>query len=249
MTKTFVKSANLRSLLLKDLCPEAIANCQRHFTKFLSPDIRNGTLIDITSFLADPENDPPATESNVVKKITLSEATFRALRLRFPNAIPTIRQTVTFHTYEGRTYTTRSRHEGNSSVLVRSSVDGSLKPAQIQEILEISSKEILYVIRHHRRVEGLISDPFAKYPFLHISLWSITLGNYIIIRPEEVASHFASIPCSMNGENDSLAVVSLYRVSVTAIIMLFLFTYTSVQFLGILVYFVCARCNTSDFIG
>ena len=153
----------------------------------------------------------------MVKKITLSEATFRALRLRFPNAIPTIRQTVTFHTYEGRTYTTRSRHEGNSSVLVRSSVDGSLKPAQIQEILEISSKEILYVVRHHRRVAGDTPDPFTKYPFLHISLWSLTLGNCAIIRPEEVASHFASIPFSLNDEDDSLAVVSLYRVSTITI--------------------------------
>ena len=216
MTKTFVKSANLRSLLLKDLCPEAIANCQRHFVKFLSPDIRNGTLIDINSFLSDPENDPPASEPDRAIKITLSETTFKALRLRFPNTIPTIRRIITFHTFEGRTFTTCSRHEGNSSVLVRSSLDNSLKPARIQEILEVSSKEILYVVRHHRRVVG-IPDPFAKYPFLHISLWSVTLGNCSIIRPEEVASHFASIPCSANSENNSLAVVSLYRVSEAAI--------------------------------
>ncbi len=110
--------------------------------------------------------------------------------------------------------------KGNSSVLVRSSLDGSLKPAQIQEILEVSSKETLYVIRHYRRVEGNISDPFAKYPFLNISLWSLTLGNHAIIRPEEVASHFASIPCSLNGESNFLGVVSLYRVSVTDIIVL-----------------------------
>ncbi len=174
MTRTFVKSANLRSLLLKGLCPEAIANCRRHFTKFLSPDIRNGTLIDINSFMSNPENDPPDTVSYTATKITLSETTFRALRLRFPVALPTIRRIVTFNTFEGRTYTTHSRHQGNSSVLVRSSLDNSLKPAQIQEILEISSKEILYVIRHHRKVERGVSDPFTKYPLLNISLWSLT---------------------------------------------------------------------------
>ena len=218
MTKTFVKSANLRSLLMKDLCPEAIANCRRHFTKFLSPDIRNGTLIDINSFLSNPENDPPVAESHTVTKVVLSETTFKALRLRFPgpNTLPTVRRVVTSHTFEGRTFTTCSRHEGNSSVLVRSSLDGSLKPARILEILEVSSKEILYVVRHHRTVEGGFSDPFAKYPFLHISLWSLILGNCAIVRPEEVASHFASIPCSFNGEDKSLAVVSLYRVSVMA---------------------------------
>ena len=217
MTKTFVKSANLRSLLLKDLCPEAIANCRRHFTKFLSPDIRNGTLIDINAFMSDPENDPSDVEPQMVTRIVLAESTFKALHLRFLNTLPTIRRIITSHTFEGRTFTTRSRHEGNSSVLVRSSLDGSLKPAQIQEILEVSSKETLYVIRHYRRVEGNISDPFAKYPFLHISLWSLTLGNCAIIHPEEVASHFASIPCSANSENNSLAVVSLYRVSEAAI--------------------------------
>ena len=148
MTKTFVKSANLRSLLLKGLCPEAIVNCRHHFTKFLSPDIRNGTLIDINLFMSNPENDPPDTESYTATKITLSETTFKALRLRFLDTLPTIRRIKTFHTFEGRTFTTRSRHEGNSSVLVKSNLDGSLKPAQIQEILEVSSKEILYVIRH-----------------------------------------------------------------------------------------------------
>ena len=216
MTKTFVKSANIRSLLLKDFCPEAIANCRRIFTKFISPDIRNGTLIDINSFLSDPENDP-APEPRTFTKVALSETTFRALRLRFPNTIPVIRRTITFHTFEGRTFTTCSRHEGNSGVLVRSGLDSSLKPARIQDILEISPKEILYVIRHYRRVEGGISDPFAKYPFLHISLWSSMLGNCAIIRPEEVASHFASIPFSSIDEDDSLAVISLYRVSTITI--------------------------------
>ncbi len=42
----------------------------------------------------------------------------------------------------------------------------------------------------------------------------INLGNCAIIRPEEVASHFASIPCSLNGDSHILAVVSLYNVSV-----------------------------------
>lgn len=217
MTKTFVKSANIRSLLLKDFCPKAIANCRPIFSKFISPDIRNGTLIDINSFLSDPENDPPAIAPHTFTKVTLSEPTFKALRLRFPNAVPVVRRIATFHTFQGRTYTTCSRHEGNGSILVRSSVDGSLRPARIQEILEVSSKEMLYVIRHHRRTEDNVSDPFAKYPHLHISLWSLTLGNYAIIRPEEVASHFASISCPLNSKDNSLAVVSLYRVSVTAI--------------------------------
>ncbi len=239
MAKTFVKSSKLHSLLLKDICPEAIANCRHIFTKFLSPDIRNGTLIDIRSFLSDPENDPPAAESHTLTKITLSETTFKALSLRFPGTLPKIRRIVTFHTFKGRTFTTRSRHEGNSSVLIKSSLDGSLKPAQIQEILEVSSKEILYVIRHHRKPEGGVCDPFAKYPFLHISTWSLTLGNCSIIRPEEVASHFASIPCPPNCKNNVLTIVSLHRVSLTNRYNHPFIYHTNTGFVGILICFMC----------
>jgi hypothetical protein len=196
-------------MLLKDVCPPAIENCRSFFTKLTHPDIRNSALVDISLFLSNPENDP-ADEYD--RRVTVSENTFKALCLCFRNTVPRIVRNASFHTVEGRTFSIQSRHQGNSSILVRSDSDGSSIPAQIQEILQTSSKEVLYAVRHFHKAS--LCDPFAKYPFLHISVWSLDLGNTVIIRPEQVLCHFASTMISFGDTNKKyLAVASLFRVS------------------------------------
>ena len=50
ISKAFVKSANLRCLLMKDGCPMAIKHCQFHFTKLMDAKVQNSLLMDISTF-------------------------------------------------------------------------------------------------------------------------------------------------------------------------------------------------------
>ena len=51
-------------------------------------------------------------------------------------------------------------------------------------------------------------DPFDKYPVLQSSLWSQDLGQLVVIKPQDVESHFAGLSFTWD-DAGCLAVVSL----------------------------------------
>ncbi|KAJ3502990.1 hypothetical protein NLJ89_g8636 [Agrocybe chaxingu] len=206
ITKSFVRSANLRALLLKDGCPSAIRNCHSFFTKLTNPDIRNSVLIDFPSFFSDLDDE---TTIDIGCTTKVSEETFKALCTHFNNLSPPRKlQHLSSYTMDGRTFSTVSRHRGNSSVLIQSV--SSRQPAQIQEILQTSSSDVLFVVRYFRKTK--VQDPFVRYPFLQISLWEQSLGQLVIVQPHDIVCHFASTPFALQDEKDDhLAVVSLCR--------------------------------------
>ena len=59
-------------------------------------------------------------------------------------------------------------------------------------------------------LKPMSDDPFKKYPVLQ-SLWAEDLGQLVIMKPQDVESHFACLVFKRNG-TESLAVVSLSRV-------------------------------------
>ena len=65
LSTTFMKSANLRALMLKEGCPPEIKNCSGHFSKFVDPQVRSTFLMDIAHFLALAEEE--ANEPQDVK--------------------------------------------------------------------------------------------------------------------------------------------------------------------------------------
>ena len=108
----------------------------------------------------------------------------------------------------GLTFSTFTRHRGNSFILVsRPSLPAI--PAQIESILQTPSNDTFFVARYF--LKPMSDDPFEKYPVLQSSLWSQNLGQLVIVKPQDVESHFACLAIEWNG-TDCLAVISLSRV-------------------------------------
>ena len=87
---SFIRSANLRALLSKDACPEAIEHCHKIFQKLTDPGKRSTVLLDLSSGFrnvvtddddkeAEDEDQDALFESTSTKKISLS--TLEALKL------------------------------------------------------------------------------------------------------------------------------------------------------------------------
>lgn len=56
-------------------------------------------------------------------------------------------------------------------------------------------------------LKPMSDDPFKKYPVLQ-SLWAEDLGQLVIMKPQDVESHFTCLAFKWNGA-DSLAIVFL----------------------------------------
>ena len=210
ISKTFTKSSNLRAMMLKDGCPPAIKNCQGHFGKLVDSAVRNTLLTDISHFLVDIE-EPPVEE--VSGMTTIPELIHGALRSFYHNLqaeTPRVAKSLRYFTMKGLTFSSFKRHPGNGSIMVRQR-SGSSLPAIIEGIIQISTTEILFAVRHLLRTTS--TDPFIIYRELQASLWSHHTGQVVIIKPEDVDCHFASLPMEWEGAN-CVAVISLSRVSV-----------------------------------
>ena len=109
----------------------------------------------------------------------------------------------------GLTFSSFTQHCGNSYILVRPSRPFLPSvPAQIESIIQISSTETLFIVKHF--LKTMSSDPFEKYPALRASLWSRNLGQLVAVKSEDVESHFACLPIVWDG-SECVAVISLSR--------------------------------------
>jgi hypothetical protein len=163
-------------------------------------------LLDISTFLVDPENEPSVEEN---PRIVIAQTTHAAIRSYFHSNAPRTVKSLSFFTLNGLTYSTLKRHRGNSSVIVRHpSQPEKTIPAHIEDITQVSD-EVIFAVRFYRK--PAVHDPFKQYPFLHISLWQPDLGQLAIVKPADVISHFASMPFSRDGDGH-IAIISLSRV-------------------------------------
>jgi len=163
---SFVKSANLRSLLSKSECPEAIKNCQAFFQKLVDPEVRNTLLTDISVFTSHLEPEFMPTPAVSSPSSSIGRTTFRILEkhLSDVNKSP-IRGTVknlSYYTAHGRTFSIAARHKGNGSVLVRH--QSTILPAQIEDIVLTPDDQTFVVVRHFRPTA--VNNPFKAYPAL-----------------------------------------------------------------------------------
>lgn len=195
--------------MLKEGCPQAIKNCSGHFSKLIDPQVRNTLLTDIARFLSlEEEADEPASVTG--RMTAIAEGPYNALQTYFNCAKRTPREAkiLTCYTINCLTFSTSTRHRGNSLILVRRPSLPSL-PARIESILQISTGETYFAVRFF--LKTMSEDPFQKYPLLQSSLWSQDVGQLVIIKPQDVESHFAGLLFSWRGA-DCLAVISLSRV-------------------------------------
>jgi hypothetical protein len=195
--------------MLKEGCPPAIKNCSGYFSKLIDPQVRNTLLSDISQFLSlEEEADEPADISGRITAI--AEGPYKALQTHFQCAkgIPREARTLNCYTLNHLTFSTFTRHRGNSLVLVRRPSLPSI-PAQIDSILQIPPKETYFVVRFF--LKTMLDDPFQQHPVLQMSLWSQNLGQPVIVKPQDVESHFACLSFEWQAAKCQ-AVISLSRV-------------------------------------
>ena len=210
---TFVKSANLRSLLFKNECPSAIKHCHAFFEKLVDTDVRNMLLTDISIFGNLTHFLEPSMDLNEdMTDDTLSSASmYKALHVHLGQQSPLAKEAKTLHhfTRHGHTFSTFSRHKGNGSVIVYDRTLMSQIPARVEDIIQLPSNDVYFAVRKYlTRATG---HPFEAYPALQTTLWQSELGSITIVHLDDVIGHFASVPFDWNGDN-YLAVVSLCRV-------------------------------------
>lgn len=209
----FVKSANLRSLLLKNECPSAIKNCHAFFEKLVDTDVRNTLLTDISIFDNLTHFLQPSMDSNedTTGDAPSSAVTYKALHIHLGRQFPLAKnaKTLRHFTRHGHTFSTFSCHKGNGSVIVHDWTLMSQIPARVEDIIQLPSNDICFAVRKYlTRATG---HPFEAYPALQTTLWQSELGSITIVHLDDVIGHFASVSFDWNGDN-YLAVVSLCRV-------------------------------------
>jgi len=208
---SFVKSANLRALLSKSECPEAIKNCQAFFQKLVDSEVRNTLLTDISVFTSHLEPELMPTRIELEGDETCGRTTFRMLDEHLSDinksSICGTPKNLSYYTVHGRTFSIATRHKGNSSVLVRH--QSSILPAQIEDIIRTPDDQTFVAVRYFRPTA--VNDPFKAYPALRISLWDSKLGQLTVVRAEDICGHFASIPLFWE-KGYCTVVVSLSRV-------------------------------------
>ena len=84
----------------------------------------------------------------------------------------------------------------NSFVLVRRPSLPSV-PAQIDSILQIPGKETYFVVLFF--LKTMLNNPFQQHPVLQVSLWSQNLGQLVIVKPQDIESHFTCLSFKWQG--------------------------------------------------
>jgi hypothetical protein len=196
--------------MLKEGCPPAIKNCSGLFSKFVDPQVRSTFLTDIAHFLALEEEEANEPRDAKGKMTAIPAGLHKALKTHFrgSSSMPREAKVLSSYMLNGLTFSTFTRHRGNSFILIRRPFLPSI-PARIESMLQTPSNDIFFVIRYF--LKHISDGPFEKYPVLQSSLWSQDLGQLVIVTPQDVVSHFACLAFKWNG-TDSLAVVSLSRV-------------------------------------
>ena len=190
--------------MLKEGCPSAIENCSGYFLKLMDPQVCNTLLTDITCFLSLKEElDDPA---DITKQMTvIAEGPYKALQT-FQGAKEILRKARTLHCYilNHLMFSTFTHHRGNSFVLVHHPSLPSI-PAQIDSILQIPTETYFFV---QFFLKTMLEDPFQQYPVLQMSLWSQDLGQLVVVKPQDVESHFTCLSFEWQGAKCQ-AVISL----------------------------------------
>ncbi|KAF8878986.1 hypothetical protein CPB84DRAFT_1852223 [Gymnopilus junonius] len=138
IAKAFVKSANLRALTMKSGCPTAIKNCHNFFSKLVDPDIRDTIITEIASFVTVQHDSNPLEEPRY-ENLTLSKATQKALH-DYLHRSPCVVKKMRYFTRAKWTYSIPSHHKGNAAILIHPETGNESLPAQIEDIVQISSE-------------------------------------------------------------------------------------------------------------
>jgi hypothetical protein len=230
IAESFTRAANLRGIMGRIDCPAALQHCRTAFSNFLNPQVRDTLVTDMLSMSSlndemsgpdDSDDDDeaqchyPLPQSPTKKALPIPSDLFEALSQTLDFPPPRHAHFLSNLTVNGVTYSTSSKHLGNSCILVKAAVDAdSAAAARIEHILQFkmpNSVKTYIAIRHHEP-SMVKEDPFLQYPVLRARMWSEDLSNYNIITIDNIHAHFAKLLLTVNNVRVAVA-VSLSRVS------------------------------------
>jgi len=218
ISRSFVRSAALKNLILKTGTPEVIQNCEPIFRKFVDPQIRNTLLTDIAGFSGEAldSSDDGDLPPIVLKSISYLPDSLKNCILEHLGYLPTSASTLSHLTVAGISYSVASKHTGNSCILLDIPFKTVFVPAQVQHIVQFvsnnntSSVNTLVAIRRFKGLNNQ-SDPFLIYPLLRTQIWSCELGALELHPVSAIQCHFASSTMQWKG-GQVMVMVSLSRV-------------------------------------
>ncbi|PPQ81527.1 hypothetical protein CVT26_011045 [Gymnopilus dilepis] len=196
---SYTRSANLRALILKPGCPEVIRHSKAIFGKLIGSF--SGNLPSTGMPSAEDEDDGPDADGlNQDCYLDLSDDLCQAFRKSHIDC-PSQGRYIPSLSFMGVTYSTSSKHHGNSCVLI-ARANQKIVPAQIEHIVKVLRGDTFAVYLAVRPFKpmppGFHRDPFMAYPCLQAELWDAELGDAEIILPSQVACHFACLPTTIN---------------------------------------------------
>jgi hypothetical protein len=194
ISRSYTTAANLRGLVRKSDCPEALKNCEPMFEKLVDPQVRNTLVTDMlsASFGDGDDEDDDAIWSGRDTSDVPSDL-FEAFRRTLGFAAPSRARFLSHLTIHGLTYTVSLKHPGNSQVLVRIPPGADIVPSQISHIFQLTmsnSVKTFIAVRCYSP-HPVKYDPFVHFPSLQTQLWGTALGRLEIITPSDIHSHFA----------------------------------------------------------
>ncbi|PPQ96947.1 hypothetical protein CVT26_005966 [Gymnopilus dilepis] len=207
IARAYTRSANLRALMLKPGCPEVVRHSEAIFSRLAEPKFRQSMSPNLIfqSVLGEEDSIYQSLPEDVSCLFT-GLSTSSPLQGRLLSNL----------SLQNVTYSTHSKHRGNSCVLVIRKGAQFPVPVRIELILEVSLKggpgTYLVVRPFKALVEPSHHDPFASYPFLRAKLWDAELEDREVILPAQVSSHFACLPLQSKGK-ELIICISLDHVS------------------------------------
>lgn len=209
MAFSYTRSANLRAILLKAGCPEVLSNCEPAFSKLVSPQNRDSlqtllkSLPDISSRQASRQSIIPAVPAD-----RLAQPLPLPLHHLFPKASKGY--LLSNITIRGSTYSTHSKHLGNSSIMINTKSFTNW-PARIAHVLQFDHDTVYFIVQRYTEA-GLHFDPYSRYKSTGARLWSSAVSEELETAAlEDVVCHFAYLPMKVATGDDVIAVLPLWR--------------------------------------
>lgn len=143
IARAYIRSANLRALLLKSGCPEAIQHCKLFVDRLLNPQLRDSLVTDIHAISAPEEAEADFFEGFDGQAHPVP-AEIRAALHSANLCAPSRVALQTYITINGLKFATASKHPGNSYIMI-SGESGHHQPCQLFYILEFGTPKSTYL--------------------------------------------------------------------------------------------------------
>ena len=184
------------NLFTRTSCPDALTECRSIFDKLVAQQSHDTHVVDVLMDPSNPSTENPSHRQHPLQPLAsdLSEA-FKEIPYLKPHVTSCVHY-LTHLTQHGIRYSIRSRHAGNSAVLLLD-VTGKQRPARIEYIFRLPTlqDQIFIAICQYQELdaESMRNDPFQKYPQLRAEMWSTELYKELsIVQANMLDDQYAS---------------------------------------------------------